>query len=150
MGRLLLALFLAVPLIEIALFVVIGRAIGLWPTLLGVVVTALAGALLLRVQGLALWTQMQDSLNRGTLPARALADAMMVTLAALLLLTPGYFTDAMGLLLLLPPVRSLVYAALKRRLRVVAVAPTAPGWHADPRVQDSGTIDLDDGDWRRH
>jgi len=149
-GRLLFALVLAVPLIEIALFVVIGRAIGLWPTLLGVVVTALAGALLLRVQGLALWTQMQDSLNRGTLPARALADAMMVTLAALLLLTPGYFTDAMGLLLLLPPVRSLVYAALKWRLRAVAVAPTAPGWHADPRVQDSDTIDLDDGDWRRH
>ncbi len=148
MGRLLLLMFLAIPLIEIACFIVIGQAIGLWPTLLGVLVTAIGGGLVLRVQGLSLLNEMRATVGRGQLPARAIADAMMVGIAGLLLLTPGYFTDLLGILLLLPPVRSLIYRFLRSRIRVVATTSTGFTSPSRPQDQLDGTIDLDDDEWR--
>jgi UPF0716 protein FxsA len=145
MGRLLFAVFMIVPLIEIALFVIIGNAIGLWPTLLGVLVTAIVGSLVLKWQGQALFSEIRTTMARGALPARALAEAMMVGIAGVLLLTPGYFTDLLGILLLTPPIRSAIYLFLKSRIAVVA--PTPAGY--DPRRADPGTIDLDESGWRR-
>lgn len=149
MGRILFLTFMLVPLIEIAFFVMIGQAIGLWPTLLGVLVTAVAGLLVLRIQGVALFNEIRETMGRGMLPARALADAMLVAIAGVLLLTPGYFTDILGILLLIPPVRNGIYAVLKSRMRVVSTGYTGYGFQTEQRVQDSGTIDLDDEDWRR-
>jgi UPF0716 protein FxsA len=146
MGRLLFAVFMIVPLIEIALFVIIGNAIGLWPTLLGVLVTAVAGSLVLRWQGQALFSEIRTTMAGGALPARALADAMMLGIAGVLMLTPGYFTDLLGILLLVPPIRSAIYAFLKGRIAVIAPAPAGYG----PGPADPGTIDLDEGGWRRH
>jgi UPF0716 protein FxsA len=142
----LFAVFMIVPLIEIAFFVVIGNAIGLWPTLAGVLVTALAGSLVLRYQALALLNEIRGTVARGALPARALADAMMVGIAGVLLLTPGYFTDILGILLLIPPVRTAIYAFLKSRIQVIAPMPQGYGNYG-PRPDD--TIDLDESDWRR-
>lgn len=150
MGRILFLIFLLVPLIEIALFVLIGQAIGLWPTLLGVLVTALAGSLVLRIQGMALFAEIRETMGRGMLPTRELADAMMVGIAGVLLLTPGYFTDLLGLLLLVPLVRRAIYAFLKSRMRVVSTTYTGYGRTSERRVPGSDTIDLDDDDWRRH
>ena len=146
MGRILFAVFTIVPLIEIACFVLIGQAVGLWPTLLGVLVTALVGALVLRIQGQALFAETRATLGQGMLPGRAIADTMMVGIAGALLLTPGYFTDLFGLLLLVPPVRSAIYAALRKRFTLVATTPGAPG--GGRRRMPDGTIELDDTDWR--
>lgn len=150
MGRILFLIFLVVPLIEIALFVIIGQAIGLWPTLLGVLLTALAGAFVLRIQGMKLFAEIRETMGRGMLPARALADAMLVGIAGVLLLTPGYFTDLLGLLLLIPPVRSAIYAVLKSRMRVVSTTYAGYERTGERPVLGSETIDLDDDDWRRH
>jgi UPF0716 protein FxsA len=147
LGRLLFLFFLLVPLIEIAFFVVIGNAIGLWPTLAGVVLTALIGSLVLRMQGLSLLNEMRSTVGRGQLPARAIADAMMIGLAGLLLLLPGYFSDLIGILLLIPPVRSAIYAYLKSRVTVVTTA-TGTGPAFTQRRVDDGTIDLDSDEWR--
>ena len=146
MGRLLFLLFLLVPLIEIACFILIGNAIGLWPTLLGVLVMAVAGSLLLRYQGLSVLNEIRSSMGRAELPARSLADAMMIGLAGILLITPGYFTDLIGLLLLLPPVRSAIYAWLRSRVRVVATTTAGYGF-GPPQVEDD-TIELDSDEWR--
>lgn len=149
MGRLLVLLVLALPLLEIALFVVIGQAIGLWPTLLGVLLTGFAGALVLRLQGMALLAEIRATMGQGVLPARALADAMLVAVAGLLLLVPGYFTDGIGLLLLLPPVRSGLYGFLGRRMTVVSTSYGGAAAGPTERVADSTTIELGDSDWRR-
>jgi UPF0716 protein FxsA len=147
MGRLLFLVFMIVPLIEIAFFVVIGNAIGLWPTLLGVLATAVAGSLVLKYQGQALFQEIQRTMSRGALPARALADAMMIGVAGVLLLTPGYFTDLLGIMLLIPPVRTAIYSFLRSRIAVVA----PPGMGGGPRrpEPEPGVIDLDEGDWRQ-
>ena len=150
MGRILFLIFLVVPLIEIALFVLVGQAFGLWPTLLGVVVMALAGVLVLRLQGMALLTEIRTTMGRGMLPARALADAMLVSIAGLLLLTPGFFTDLLGLLLLIPQVRQGLYALLRSQMVVVSSVHGAPPRTSGMPLDNGGTIDLDDDDWRRH
>lgn len=140
-GRLLFLTFLAVPLIEIALFILIGGAIGVVPTLLGVLLTAIAGAVLIRWQGISLLRDLQATLNRGELPARQLGDAMLIGLGGLLLLLPGYFSDLIGLLLLIPATRSLIYRLLATRFRVVSAGGA-------PFVRDPNLIDLDDSGWR--
>ncbi len=141
-ARLLLLAILALPLIEIALFVVIGGAIGVLPTLLGVVLTGLAGLFVLRWQGVATISRLNARLQRGELPAREMADTMLIGLGGLLLLLPGYFTDICGLLLILPPTRHLIYALLARHFRVVG-AGAGPHRPAEP-----GLIELAPDDWR--
>lgn len=148
LGRLLFLLFLVVPLIEIACFVLIGNAIGLWPTLAGVLVTAIIGSLVLRFQGMSIINEIRTTVGRGELPARAIADAMMIGLAGILLLTPGYFTDLLGILLLIPPLRSALYAYLRSRVKVVATSSSSSFGFAQRRV-DEGTVDLDSDEWRK-
>lgn len=114
-------LLVAVPIVEIALFIQIGGWIGLWWTIGIVIVTAVLGAVLLRVQGMAALAEVQDALRRGGNPAPAMAHGALILVAAVLLLIPGFFTDGVGFLLLVPPVRALVIRFLARRMTVVQV-----------------------------
>jgi UPF0716 protein FxsA len=147
-GRILFAMFLLTPLIEIAGFVIVGRAIGLWPTLAGVVISAVLGALILRWQGVSLINEIRSSVGQRQVPARSIADAMMVAIAGVLLMLPGYFSDVIGLLLLLPPVRAGIYAFLKSRVEVVSTT-TTHNYEFTQRRVDDGTIDLDDNEYRQ-
>lgn len=147
MGRILFAVFMIVPLAEIAFFVLIGNAIGLWPTLAGVLLTAVAGALVLRWQGLSLVSDIRSSMGAGRLPTRSLADAMMVAIAGLLLLLPGYFSDLLGILLLIPPVRTLIYRYLASRVTVVSTTTTST-YGFGPRQVEDDTIELSDDEYR--
>ncbi len=104
----LLSAFIAVPVIEIALFLEIGGWIGLWPTVLIVIVTAFAGTMLLRVQGLAVLKRAQKSASRNELPVQEVFDGVCLLVAGVLLLTPGFFTDACGFMLFVPLFRKLV------------------------------------------
>ncbi|HEX4297852.1 MAG TPA: FxsA family protein [Devosia sp.] len=140
MGRLVLAGWVLLTLVEITLFILIGEAIGVVPTLLGVVLGSIAGALLVRWQGLSLLRDLQMSLQRGELPARRVGDAVFIGAGGFLLMVPGYFTDLVGLLLLLPPTRGLVYRLLGRWFRVATAAPAAAG---GPEL-----LDLKPSDWR--
>lgn len=109
-------LFLAWPLLELALLIRTGQAIGVWPTLGIVVGTAILGVLVLRRQGNRMLSRLQEALAAGRAPADdgTLAAGPMVVLAALLLILPGLITDAMGLLLLIPGIRRLVARRIGR------------------------------------
>ena len=125
----LFALVLVVPLIEIALFVQIGGWLTLWPTLAVVVFSAALGVWLLRRQGEAVMSELRRSVGRAGASGRPIAHGALRVLAAILLIAPGFLTDALGLLLLVPPVRSLLLRALVYWLgvRVVAGAHAAEG-----------------------
>lgn len=114
----LLLAFLAVPLIEIGLFIQVGGAIGLWPTLGIVVLTAVLGTWLVRSQGALALGQLRTSFSRLEDPAEPLAHAAMILISGALLLTPGFFTDTVGFALLMPPVRRAAFAWMRRRVRV--------------------------------
>lgn len=114
----LFVLFLAVPLIEIALFIQVGGAIGLWPTLAIVVLTALAGTALVRSQGAQALVRLRRSFDELHDPTEPLADGAMILFSGALLLTPGFFTDTVGLLLLVPGIRKAIYDHLRKRVEV--------------------------------
>ena len=97
--------FVLVPIIEIMLFYAVGSSIGLWPTVLIVVITAFVGSWLVSRQGRATWLQFRTELAAGGVPTKPLVHGAMILVAGALLLTPGFLTDVVGLLLLVPAVR---------------------------------------------
>ena len=115
----LLAAFIAIPLVEIGLFIQVGGIIGLWPTLAIVLVTAIIGSNLVRSQGAREMANLRRSFNDLNNPTEPLANGAMILFAGALLLTPGFFTDAVGFALLIPAVRSVVYRQIASRVQVV-------------------------------
>jgi UPF0716 protein FxsA len=114
-------ILLIVPLVEIALFIEVGGLIGTWPTIAICVATAILGAAMMRRQGLSALRSVQSRLAAGEDPGRLLADGAMIVLAGALLVVPGFFTDAIGLALLIPAVRRSIWSWLAPRLTVVQV-----------------------------
>ncbi|TFF17794.1 membrane protein FxsA [Jiella endophytica] len=113
-------LLLVIPVMEIAVFIVVGNLIGLWPTLGLVVLTAVIGSFLLKSQGLGTLARIQGEVNAGRVPARELVDGVMIVAAGILLLTPGLVTDTIGFLLFVPGVRSAIRQAISKRVVVMA------------------------------
>ena len=107
---------LVIPIAEIAAFIAIGGAIGIGWTLLLIVVTAVIGTLLLRHQGFGLIERMRGETAAGRLPGRELMHGAMLLVAGVLLLTPGFVTDALGFLLFVPPVRGAIGRFLAARV----------------------------------
>ena len=113
-GRLFL-LFTVVPLLELYLLIKIGSFIGALNTVLLVVLTALLGVTLARLEGLRTWRQINDSLARGIVPAEELIDSVLIFTGGVLLLTPGVMTDLFALVLLIPQTRTLFKRWLRRK-----------------------------------
>jgi UPF0716 protein FxsA len=97
--------FVIVPVIEIVLFYFVGSWIGIWPTLALVILTAFVGSWLVSRQGRATWVEFRREVSAGEVPARTIVHGVMILVAGALLLTPGFLTDVVGLLLLVPAVR---------------------------------------------
>ncbi|QQA42771.1 FxsA family protein [Pelagovum pacificum] len=140
----LFAAFIAVPLIEIALFIQVGGLIGLWPTLGVVIVTAIVGTWLVRSQGAAELGRLRRSINDLNDPTEPLAHGAMILVSGALLLTPGFFTDTVGFLLLVPAVRQAALRWVKSRVTVQNFTyqdrPAGPGGR--PRPRDT-VVDVD-------
>lgn len=138
-------LFVTVPLIELFLFLVVGQRIGIFATFAIILLTGILGAALARGQGLRTLAKYQESVARGVIPHEAILDGLMILVAAALLLTPGFLTDAAGFLLLAPAFRGVVRKAiensLKQRFEVVDVAGTAGFAGTRPRG-GAGTPDI--------
>jgi UPF0716 protein FxsA len=153
----LLAALITVPLVEIALFIQVGGWIGLVPTLVLIVLTAVVGTAMIRHQGLAVLSRAQRQLDKGGVPVQEVFEGVCLVFAGALLLTPGFLTDAVGAVLLLPPVRAALYRRVKAHLeaQVVAAGQPPPGAGGRPPViegefeevepdrprHDGGTVD---------
>jgi UPF0716 protein FxsA len=114
---LLVVLFVLVPIVELAVIIQVGQALGVVETLLLMVAVSVVGAWLVKREGIGLWRRAQRQLETGVVPGRELVDAMLIMLAGALLLTPGFVSDCVGILLLLPPVRAGLRGFVIRRLR---------------------------------
>jgi UPF0716 protein FxsA len=114
----LLKLFLAftlIPFLEIYLLIKIGSYIGAFNTVMIVILTGFLGALLARYQGLQTILRVRESLNRGQIPASEMLDALLIFLAGVVLITPGFLTDIAGLIILIPRTRSLFKVWIQRK-----------------------------------
>ncbi len=114
--RLLIFLFLTVPLIEIYILIQVGNLVGVFPTIVLVVLTAIIGAFLLRYQGLQTLARVQRKLEQGEVPATDLLGGVILLLSGALLLTPGFFTDCIGFLCLVPTFRTYLATEFLKNL----------------------------------
>jgi UPF0716 protein FxsA len=107
-------LFLVVPFIELYVLIQVGHAIGAPETILLLIAVSMVGAWLVKREGLATLERVRRRVDAGEVPGRELVDGLLVLLAGVLLITPGFLSDVVGILLLLPPVRAVVRASAVR------------------------------------
>lgn len=108
LSGLLMLIFILVPLVEVGLFIKIGGIIGALPTIGLIVLTAVIGVTLIRLQGILTLARVRDKLDRGEIPAIDMVEGLILLVAAALLLTPGFFTDTVGFLALVSSIRHAV------------------------------------------
>lgn len=133
MFPILLLLFIVVPIVEIGLFIQVGGFLGLWPTIGLVLITAFAGASLVRSQGLQTLMSVQNRMQQGELPAQQIFEGVMLAVAGVLLLTPGFMTDALGMLVLLPAPRAVIAKYLMSKMVIKSMGN---GFHGGFNHQD--------------
>jgi UPF0716 protein FxsA len=139
-------LLLIVPLAEIAVFVLVGSHIGVLATLGLVLATAIAGTILLRIQGFGVMERIRRTLEADEVPGRDLVHGAMILVAGILLLTPGFVTDLCGFLLFVPSIREIGWRFLRERIVVHTVHGRQAGRGPDPATRGR-TIDLDAEDY---
>jgi UPF0716 protein FxsA len=144
MPVILLFVFIAVPIAEIAVFIQAGERFGLWPTLAMVILTAFLGTGLLRYQGLRTLGRVQESLQRGEVPVGEVFTGLCLLVAGALLLTPGFLTDAVGFALFVPGIRRVlaggVLSALSKRGTVWTDGSSGFGVSGSPPSRPGETV----------
>jgi UPF0716 protein FxsA len=144
---LLLLLFILVPIAELAVLIQVGQLIGVWWTIALLLADAVIGTLLWRSQGRAAWRRFNAAVAEGRVPHREVVDGVLVIFGGALLLAPGFITDVVGALFLLPPTRALLRGLLVRRaaLRVVgaAVPRRGPSPNGRPHDVEGTAVDVD-------
>jgi UPF0716 protein FxsA len=149
--QILLLVFLVVPILEIYLLIKVGGIIGALPTIFLVVFTAVLGAWLIRLQGFSTLRRVRESLARGEIPAVEMLGGVLLAIAGALLLTPGFFTDSIGFLLLIPVVRHRAVLWFLERANWIQVSVGRQGakHHHPPRDREpQGPRTLDGEYWR--
>ena len=139
----LIAIFVIVPLAELYVIYKVGDAIGILPTLAILVADSLLGSWLLKSQGRAVWRRFNDTMRAGRVPHRELVDGVLVIFGGAFLITPGFLTDIIGVLLLLPPTRSVIRRKLEKRMEQRAVSGATfrqpPGYGHDYDVDGTAS-----------
>ncbi len=128
----LVLLLLVVPIVEVAVIIAVGRTVGGWPTFALLLLESALGAWLVRREGARSWMALSEALRTGRMPSRQLADAALVLVGGTLLLAPGFLTDIVGFLLILPVTRPLARRVLegvvaRRLLGGLLVSRSDPG-----------------------
>ena len=142
---LLIVIFVVVPIVELAVIIQIGQVIGVLPTIALLVIDSIVGSLLLRAQGRAVWERFNRALAERRPPAREVLDGVLVIFGGALLITPGFVTDVLGLLLLLPPTRALLRGVVARRVLPRMIYTTVGGRrvYGRPTRADGPDYDVD-------
>jgi UPF0716 protein FxsA len=140
---LLVLLFIVVPIVELFVIIQVGEAIGVLPTIALLIADSVLGSLLMRSQGRAAWRRFNAAVAERRVPHREVLDGVLVIFGGALLLTPGFVTDVLGIVLLLPPTRALVRGLVARRV-VPRLVVSGFGGTGPPRRRPSAAPD--DGD----
>ncbi len=148
--RPLLLIFIIVPILEMWLLISVGRQIGALPTIGLVLLTAVVGLALLRRQGLSTVLRAQQKMQAGELPAREMVEGIFLAVGGALLLTPGFFTDALGFACLIPGLRQLLLGCLLRHVTVVRRDFGPQGSSSHRRRDDRDVIEGDFSREDRH
>ncbi|MEO5853788.1 MAG: FxsA family protein [Nocardioides sp.] len=148
-GWVLFVAFVVVPLVEIYVLIQVGQVIGAWWTIALLVADSILGSWLVRREGRRAWQALTSALQTGRMPAKELADAALILVGGTLMLTPGFVTDALGLLVIVPLTRPVARRLLTRLVAARLVAAGRPPGTTKPGPGSSGSVvpgEVVDGD----
>tara|TARA_R110000772_G_scaffold267492_1_gene391692 strand:+ start:912 stop:1415 length:504 start_codon:yes stop_codon:yes gene_type:complete len=152
LGKLFL-LFVLLPIVEISLLISVGEQIGGWNTVAIVIATALVGSYIVRQQGLTTLIHAQQKMQQGTIPGQEVAEGLLLVIAGVMLVTPGFVTDALGFLFCLPMTRPLIAKGLLAKLSVQVVNQAQGGFSGQSAQgfgrSDSNNDDIIEGEYER-
>lgn len=143
-------LLLFIPILEIAVFILVGGQIGVIATLAMILVTAILGSILLRIQGFATLNSIQMKAHSGEIPGKELVSGVMIMIAGVLLLTPGFVTDGIGFLLFFPPFRQFLWSTIASKVVIKtegAFRNAQSGDRSGHTQQRDGVVDLDPSEY---
>lgn len=142
MFRILFALFIIVPIIEITVLMQVGELIGAWPTVAIVIISAWLGAKYVRQQGLATLQSVQNKMAQGEMPSSEIVTGVMLLVAGVLLVTPGFVTDIFGLSLLIPAFRKALASSVQKHIKVNqgGAFGTSAHFHSSSFNQENGHV----------
>ena len=144
LGWLLLASFIVVPIVEIYVIIQVGQVVGPWWTILLLIADSIVGAWVISREGARAWRALRSTLDSGRMPAKELADGALILVGGTLMLTPGFVTDAFGILLILPMTRPLFRRLLTGMVtRRLVVLGTQPGPRPAGPVVPGDVLDED-------
>ena len=118
----LILLFTIIPMVELMLLIKVGQYIGAWHTIVIVIITGIIGAYLAKLQGIITLSRIQEDINQGRMPTDRLIDGVIILCSGILLLTPGFITDIIGFMGLIPATRNLFRIWLKNKIRNIIEA----------------------------
>ncbi|MFT2089413.1 FxsA family protein [Paraglaciecola sp. 2405UD69-4] len=142
-------LFAILPIAEIAILINVGELIGGWYTVAIVILTAFIGARLVRQQGLTTLTQAQQKMQTGIMPGQEMAEGLLLAIAGVLLVTPGFITDILGLLLTLPMTRPIIASSLLKRVIVNTANPSFHSGFQQSQHTKQESEDIIEGEFER-
>jgi UPF0716 protein FxsA len=144
MPLLLVILFIVVPIAELFVIIQVGEAIGVWLTIALLIADSVLGSMLMRSQGRVAWRRFNEAVRDARVPAREVADGVLVIFGGALLLTPGFITDIFGILFLLPPTRALIRRLfLREAMRRITITMATSTARPTPRRDETRSDDID-------
>lgn len=145
MGPVLFVLFIVIPIVELAVIIQVGQLVGVGWTLVALIAMSLIGAALVKAEGLRAWRRVREALAESRMPAEEVIDGALVLLGGALMLTPGFLTDGVGLLLVVPPSRALLNRGIRGRVRGAFGLPHRRGGPPGPSrgPTDDAVVDVD-------
>lgn len=144
-------LLLAIPIAEIGAFILIGGQIGVLWTFAMILLTAVIGSILLRIQGFQIINRLREVTNAGKIPGKELGHGAMILVAGVLLLTPGFITDSLGFLLFVPFVRTFIWSFMASRIQIITPGDFGSrhsGPFSNARNDRDGVVDLDPDEFK--
>ena len=138
----LFVLFIVVPIVELVLIIQVGQVLGAWNTVGLLIIDSLVGAWLVKHQGLGLLKRSRERLQKGEMPSDEIFSGIAILFAGALMLTPGFLTDAVGLIILIPPIRSVAIGGIRRNFRSRATTTSATWnletWNSEEPCNEDG------------
>lgn len=125
--------FVVVPLAEIYVIIQVGQVVGPWWTILLLIAAGIVGSWLMKREGGLAWRALRDALSQGRMPARELADGILILVAGTLMLTPGFLSDVVGVFLILPVTRPVARRLLTRLVTRKLIGPAGPAYSTPSR-----------------
>ena len=133
--------FIAIPLIEVILFITIGKYIGLWNTIIIIIITGIIGAVLVKSQGISILNKAFEEIKLKKVPILSIFEGIAILIAGAFLLTPGFLTDTLGCILLIPKTRNLIITYITLYLKKKAVYKEKTTYYSNKKNNENKTFE---------